>query len=135
MSALGQKQTSRHSFDDVVSAGAVVVVSSGNYNIDLDRVLQISNAFTKTPLLALTETFGRPVEYRALDAEEWAQYMMRKWHLPEPLARSAMGTMRAIEAGEFDLESGDYQPITGRAPRSYRQFLREFKAARELAPN
>ena len=80
---------------------------------------------------ALSDTFGRPVEYRALDPEEWAQYMMRTWHLPEPLARSAMGTMRAIAAGEFDLASNDYQSITGRAPRSYGEFLRGVKAARE----
>jgi len=44
---------------------------------------------------------------------------------------STLGTMQAIEAGEFDVVSGDYREITGRPARTMREFL---EAARDAAP-
>ncbi len=39
--------------------------------------------------------------------------------------------MRAIENGEFDIVSHDYEKITGRKPRTMRQFLEGVAASRK----
>jgi hypothetical protein len=38
--------------------------------------------------------------------------------------------MRAIESGEFDIAARDYETITGRKPKTMRQFLEEVAASR-----
>jgi len=49
--------------------------------------------------------------------------MTEKWGVPPELSGSTMGTMRAIEAGEFDIVSPHYREITGHPARSMREFL------------
>jgi NAD(P)H dehydrogenase (quinone) len=71
----------------------------------------------------MSEVFARPVRYQAVSGADWPRYMTEKWGLPEELAKSTVGTMQAIEAGEFDLVSPDYREITGRPARSMREFL------------
>jgi NAD(P)H dehydrogenase (quinone) len=71
----------------------------------------------------LSEVFGRPVRYEAVAAADWPGYMTGKWGVPPELAKSTVGTMLAIEAGEFDIVSPDYREITGRPARSMREFL------------
>ena len=56
--------------------------------------------------------------------------MTEKWGMPPSLAASTVGTMRAIEAGEFDLVSDDYRKVTGRSPLTLDQFLAGVRAAR-----
>jgi hypothetical protein len=50
--------------------------------------------------------------------------------VPAELAKSSLGTMRAIENGEMDLTSRDYESITGRKPKTMRQFLETVAASR-----
>jgi NAD(P)H dehydrogenase (quinone) len=71
----------------------------------------------------MSEVFGKPVRYERVVAADWPMYMHRKWGLPLELAKSTEGTMQAIEAGDFDLVTGDYRDITGHPPRNMRQFL------------
>jgi NAD(P)H dehydrogenase (quinone) len=71
----------------------------------------------------MSEVFGRPVRYQAVVGADWPRYMTEKWGVPAELAKSTVGTMQAIEAGEFDLVSSDYREITGRPARSMREFL------------
>jgi len=71
----------------------------------------------------MSEVFSRPVRYEAISADDWPAFMTTSWGVPPELARSTLGTMQAIEAGDFDLVSGDYKAITGRPARSLREFL------------
>ena len=71
----------------------------------------------------MSEVFGREVRYEALASADWPRYMTEKWGVPPELSGSTMGTMRAIEAGEFDIVSPDYREITGHPARSMREFL------------
>lgn len=71
----------------------------------------------------MTAVFGRPVRYQAVAAADWPRFMTEKWGVPPELATSTLGTMQAIEAGEFDIVSPDYRDITGRPARSLREFL------------
>jgi NAD(P)H dehydrogenase (quinone) len=71
----------------------------------------------------MSAVFGRPVRYQAVAAADWPRYMTENWGVPPELSNSTVGTMQAIEAGEFDIVSGDYREINGRPARSVREFL------------
>jgi NAD(P)H dehydrogenase (quinone) len=77
----------------------------------------------------MTEVFGKPVRYEEIPANDWPRYMTEKWGLPPELAKSTLGTMQAIAAGEFDIVSPDYREITGRPARSMREFLESVRDA------
>jgi hypothetical protein len=57
--------------------------------------------------------------------------MTDHWGVPLELSKSSIGTMRAIENGEFDIVSHDYETITGRKPQTMRQFLEGVAAGRK----
>ena len=78
----------------------------------------------------MSEAFGRPIRYEAVPVENWPAYMTEHWGVPAAQAKSSLGTMRAIENGEFDIVSGDYEAITGRKPKSMREFLTRIATSR-----
>jgi NAD(P)H dehydrogenase (quinone) len=71
----------------------------------------------------MSEVFGKPVRYQAVPAAEWPYYVTEKWGMPLELSRSMVGTSLAVEGGEFDRVTADYREITGRPPRTMREFL------------
>jgi NAD(P)H dehydrogenase (quinone) len=71
----------------------------------------------------ISAVFGKPVRYQAVSSADWPRFMTEKWGVPTELSKSTIGTMQAIEAGEFDIVSPDYREITGRPARSLREFL------------
>ena len=71
----------------------------------------------------MSDVFGRPIRFRPVPAADWPRYMTENWGVPPEIAKGTVGTMAAIEAGEFDMVSPDYQEITGRPARSLRQFF------------
>jgi NAD(P)H dehydrogenase (quinone) len=77
----------------------------------------------------MSEVFGKPVRYQAVSSADWPQFMTEKWGVPAELSKSTIGTMQAIEAGEFDIVSPDYREITGRPARSMREFLESIKTS------
>ena len=79
---------------------------------------------------AMSEVFDCDIRYEAVPSDEWPAYMTQHWGLPAELAKSSLGTMRAIENGEFDITSRDYEAITGRKPKTMRQFLETVVATR-----
>ncbi len=79
---------------------------------------------------AMSEVFDREIRYEAVPSDEWPAYMTQHWGVPAELAKSSLGTMRAIENGELDITSRDYEAITGRKPKTMRQFLRTVAALR-----
>lgn len=77
----------------------------------------------------MSEVFGRPVRYQAVSSADWPRFMTEKWGVPAELSKSTIGTMQAIEAGEFDIVSPDYRGITGRPARSMREFFESIKTS------
>jgi NAD(P)H dehydrogenase (quinone) len=71
----------------------------------------------------MSEIFARPVRFQSVPAADWPRYMTENWGVPPELSKSTIGTMQAIEAGEFDVVSPDYREITGHPARSMREFL------------
>jgi NAD(P)H dehydrogenase (quinone) len=78
----------------------------------------------------MTAVFGKPVRYEEVPGSDWPRYMIENWGVPPELAMSTIGTMQAIEAGEFDIVSPDYREITGHPARTLREFFEGIRAAR-----
>jgi NAD(P)H dehydrogenase (quinone) len=71
----------------------------------------------------MTEVFAVPVSFQPVPAADWPRYMTERWGVPPEIAKGTVGTMQAIEAGEFDLVTADYREITGHPARPLREFL------------
>jgi NAD(P)H dehydrogenase (quinone) len=115
--------------DDLGLSAATVLANGSAENRILNETMERS--YTGDEVAdAISRCFGRPVRYEAVSAEAWPAYMTEKWGLPPALAASTIGTMRAIEAGQFDLVTEDYRSVTGRAPDTLDEFLARVRAAR-----
>jgi NAD(P)H dehydrogenase (quinone) len=108
--------------EDLGLSAATVMASEGHTNRIYNETM--AETCTGEEIAALmSDAFGRTIRYEPVPADEWPQYMSDHWGLPLELAKSSLGTMRAIEAGQFDVTSGDYEAITGRPPQTMAQFL------------
>jgi NAD(P)H dehydrogenase (quinone) len=81
----------------------------------------------------MTQAFAKPVRYEAMPSAGWPRYMTEKWGVPPEISKSVLGTMEAIEAGEFDVVSDDYRQITGRAARTLGEFFEEVRSRQASA--
>ncbi len=116
--------------DDLGLSAATVLARPGHENRVYTETMEVT--LTGEEIAALmSEVFGQSVRYQAVPAGEWARYMTEHWGVPEELSKSSTGTMRAIENGEFDIATRDYEAITGRKPQTMRQFLQAVKQRRD----
>lgn len=115
--------------DDLGLSAATVLARPGHANRIYTETME--ETLTCDQIAALmSEVFGKRVRYEAVPSDEWAQYMSDHWGVPLELSKSSIGTMRAIENGEFDIVAHDYEAITGRKPKTMRQFLEGVAAKR-----
>ena len=115
--------------DDLGLSAATVLAGEQHENRVLNETMERSYTGDEVAE-AIARCFGNPVRYEAGAAEDWPGYMTEKRGVPPALAASTGGTMRAIEAGQFDLVTGDYRAITGRSPQTLDEFLAGVRAAR-----
>ncbi len=114
---------------DLGLSAAKVLANPGHENRIYTETMEKTLTCTQIAA-AMSEVFDRDIRYQAVPSDEWPDYMTQHWGLPAELAKSSLGTMRALENGEFDIASGDYEAITGRKPRTMRQFLETVAATR-----
>ncbi len=115
--------------DDLGVSAATVLATKGHENRVYTETME--RPLTNTEVAALmSEAFGRQIRYEAVPADAWADYMTDHWGVPANLSRSSIGTMRAIEVGEFDVRSSDYETITGHPPQTMETFLSGVAARR-----
>ncbi len=115
--------------DDLGLSAATVLAKPGHENRIYTETM--AEALTCDQIAGLmSEVFGREVRYQAVPSAEWAQYMTDHWGVPLELSKSSIGTMRAIENGEFDIATHDYEAITGRKPQTMKQFLEAVGSSR-----
>ena len=115
--------------DDLGVSAATVLAGKGHENRIYTETME--KPLTGAEIAALmSEAFGRQIRYEAVASEAWADYMTQHWGVPAHLARSSIGTMRAIEQGEFDVRTSDYEAITGHPPQSMETFLRRVASGR-----
>jgi NAD(P)H dehydrogenase (quinone) len=115
--------------DDLGFSAATVLAGDQEGNRILNETMERSYT-GKEAAAAIARCFDKPVRYEAVAAEDWPAYMTEKWGLPPALAASTVGTMRAIEAGQFDLVTAEYRTVTGRSPQTLDEFLARVRAAR-----
>lgn len=117
--------------DDLGLSAAMVLAKPGHDNRIYTETME--QTLTGSQIAAsMSEVFEREIRYEPVPSAEWPAYMTQHWGVPAELAKSSLGTMGAIENGEFDITSPDYETITGRKPKTMRQFL-ETVAARRSA--
>jgi NAD(P)H dehydrogenase (quinone) len=117
--------------DDLGASAATVLAKPGHENRIYTETME--QTLTGAQICALmSEVFRRPIRYEAVPAQDWPAYMTQHWGVPAELAKSSLGTMRALEDGEFNIVSGDYEAITGRKPKTMREFLQRIAAVRGI---
>lgn len=127
--ALGSAACAFIARDDLGVSAATVLARPGHENRIYTETME--QTVTGDQIAAeMSVVFGRRIRYEAVAAERWPAYMTEHWGLPPELAKSSLGTMRAIENGEFDIASRDYEAITGRKPKTMREFLEQTAATR-----
>ncbi len=115
--------------DDLGLSAATILAGDKQENRILNETMERS--YTGDEVAdAISRCFGKPVRYQSVAPEEWPAYMTEKWGMPPSLAASTVGTMRAIEAGQFDMTTDDYRSVTGRTPQTLDEFLAGVRAAR-----
>ena len=118
--------------DDLGRSAATVLARPGHQNRVYTETME--RALTCEEIAGLmSEVFGKQIRYEAVPSAQWAQYMTDHWGIPLELSKSSVGTMRAIENGEFDITSRDYESITGWPPQTMRQFFEGVAAKRAAA--
>jgi len=115
--------------EDLGLSAATILAGGGDESRILNETMERSYTGDEAAE-AIARCFGQPVRYEAVAAEDWPAYMTEKWGLPPSLAASTVGTMRAIEAGQFDLVTDDYRTVTGRSPLTLDEFLAGVRSAR-----
>ncbi len=114
---------------DLGLSAATVLAGDGDENRVLNETME--RAYTGDAVAeAITRCFGTPVRYEPIPAGDWPAYMTAQWGVPPAAAASTIGTMRAVEAGQFDIVTDDYRSVTGRSPQTLDEFLEGVKAAR-----
>jgi len=117
--------------DDLGVSAAMVLANPGHRNRIYTETME--QTLTGDQICTLmSEVFGRLIRYEPVPVENWPAYMTEHWGVPAALAKSSLGTMRAIENGEFDIASRDYEAITGRKPKTMREFLARIAASRGI---
>ena len=116
--------------DDLGYSAATVLARSGHENRVYTETMESTLTVDEVAAL-MSEVFGRTIRYEAVPSADWGAYMTEHWGVPAALSKSSLGTMRAVENGEFDIATGDYEAITGRKPQTMKQFLESVKAGRE----
>jgi NAD(P)H dehydrogenase (quinone) len=116
--------------DDLGLSAATVLAGDSEDNRVLNETMERSYTGAEAAD-AIAHCFGKPIRYEAVAAEDWPAYMTEKWGMPPALAASTIGTMRAIEAGQFDFVTDDYRSLTGRRPQDLDEFLAGVRKARD----
>ena len=107
---------------DLGKSAALVLLQEGHAGRTYSETMQRTWSGDEIAAL-MSEVFGRPVRYSPVASADWPRYMTEHWGVPAELSKSTLGTMQAIEAGEFDIVSPDYETITGHPARTMREFL------------
>jgi len=104
---------------DYAAAASAVVTGDGHENHTYE--LGGDEAFTLAELAdVISRESGKPVAYRDLPEEEYAQALM-SFGLPEPVARMLADSDRGIARGELFTDSGDLRRLIGRPTTPLRE--------------
>jgi NAD(P)H dehydrogenase (quinone) len=107
--------------DDLAVSAATVLINDGHENAIYTETGTEAITYSEVAA-AMTEVFGKSIEFVDLTPEQWYEHIL-KMGVPEPVARTSISSVKASRAGEFSLSTDDYETITGRKPRTFKQLL------------
>jgi NAD(P)H dehydrogenase (quinone) len=107
--------------DDLAVSAATVLINDGHENAIYTETGTEAITYSEVAA-AMTEVFGKSIEFVDLTPEQWYEHIL-KMGVPEPVARTSISSVKASRAGEFSLLTDDYETITGRKPRTFKQLL------------
>lgn len=123
---LGSAQNGRVSAaprKDYAAAAAAVITASGHEGRTYD--LGGDESFTMSDLAReVSQQSGRPVEYRDLSEEDYAQALVGAG-IPEPYARVLADSDTGLARGELYTDSGDLRRLIGRSTTPWREVVAE----------
>lgn len=124
---LGEGKVSYIDCRDVAAAAAVVLTS----NKPLKEVYTLTGPKAISGHEAaeiLTKELGRPIKYVPITAQVASETML-KMGTPEWFVRALLDLYASYRQGEGEAISTSVQDLTGRAPYTFEQYVRENKAA------
>lgn len=117
--------------DDLAFAAATVLAHGGHEGRIFTETM--AEALTAEQVASLmSEVFARPIVFNELTFEQWPAYMQRVMGVPDSVAQSSIGTLRALAAGEFSTVTRDYERLVSRAPTTFREFLQAHANSRRV---
>lgn len=112
----------RVAFVDADDIAAVAVKALTGTPHNAEHVITGPEALSYAEAAAMIETrTGTTVKHRSITAAELAQHLAA--HVPEPFAVMLAALDEAISAGAEDRVTTTVEDVTGRKPRSFREFV------------
>jgi uncharacterized protein YbjT (DUF2867 family) len=130
----GSAATGRNPFidpRDVGASAAAILLEGGRRGQHLDLTGPALYSWPEVAALLTTE-LGRPISYRIGDAAAVRADALRRG-LPEAYAEVFVARDRAVDAGENERLTDTVARLTGRAPRTLPDYVREHQAEFALA--
>lgn len=125
----GDAKVAEIDFRDIARVAAVALTEVGHVGKAYD--LTGPEAMTNAERAAvLSEVLGKPVSYVSPPDADWKQTMLG-YGLPEPQIEGILDLQRYYKAGNSERVSPAVEEITGQKPITYRQFVKDYKAAFE----
>jgi NAD(P)H dehydrogenase (quinone) len=119
----GNARISFIGLDDLAISSATVLISEGHENTVYTETGPEALTYAEVAKL-MSGAFGRFIEHVDLTPEQWYEHAL-SMGFPEPTAHASKSNVLAVRAGEMGTVTCDYEKITGRMPRSFRQLLAE----------
>lgn len=108
---------------DLAEANAVVLTEPGHEN--KIYTLGASEAFSFSDVAAeLSQISGKAVGFEGVSVQQYAQILKARG-FPKQFADFLSEWSHAVSVGEFQQETGDLERLIGRAPLSYKTYLRQ----------
>ena len=121
----GTGKTSPISTQDIARVTAKILISPAEH---IGRVYELTGPKSED-LNAVAEEYsealGRPVKYRALPWDEWADRYLKNAGLPEHLVNHIKTMAQLHRENRYDRLTKDVEAVTGLGPMTIQQWVRE----------
>jgi NAD(P)H dehydrogenase (quinone) len=107
--------------DELAEAHAVILTTPGHENKTYSLGGSDSVSFADIAGI-LADIKGQPVSFTTITTEEYIDGMVAKG-VPRHVAEFIAGWVVAMEAGEFEYQSGDLERLLGRKTKTFREYI------------
>lgn len=116
--------------EELAEAHAVVLTEAGHENKSYSLYGDPAVSFLDIARI-LSDISGKPVPFKAVSDQEYIANLVSAG-MPEPAAGFVLTWVHAVNAGEWEGQTGDLEKLLGRKPTAPAEFLRASYASLEL---